>query len=100
MTPTAPWGLTALGPAVSFTPQDGTWLTHSLKRELDFAIPINPAAMPIGARMRHVVVLYSGPKAKTPRAITIANPTVVNTPDGKWVLHFESPWFGTYQAAV
>ena len=33
---------------------DPTWLTHSLKRELDFAIPVNPAAMPMAARMRHL----------------------------------------------
>jgi hypothetical protein len=89
-----------LGPAVTFTPQDPTWLTHSLKRELDFYVPINPAAMPPGARMRHVQVLYSGPMAKTPRVMSVANPTFTQMPDGNWALHFESPWFGTYQAAV
>jgi hypothetical protein len=100
LTGAAPGGLLKLGPAVTFTPQDGTWLTHSLKRELGFDIPINPAVMPTGARMRHVVVLYSGPMAKKPRTITIANPTFTKLSDGNWVLHFESPWFGTYQAAV
>jgi hypothetical protein len=100
MSAAAPGSVLALGPAVTFTPQDPTWLTHSLKRELDFTVPINPAAMPTGARMRHVVVLYSGPMAKTPRPITIANPTFTKMPDGNWALHFESPWFGTYQAAV
>ena len=114
MTPTAPGGLLPLGPAVSFTPctpttagsascastDIPTWNTHSLKRELDFYVPINPAAMPVGARMRHVVVLYTGPMAKTPRTITIANPTFTKLADGNWALHFESPWFGTYQAAV
>jgi len=99
-TPTAPGGLLALGPAVTFTPSDPSWLTHSLKRELDFQIPINPAVMPTGARMRHVVVLYSGPMAKKARVMTIANPTFTELPDNHWVLHFESPWFGTYQAAV
>jgi hypothetical protein len=96
----APGGLQRLGPAVSFTPQDASWLTHSLRRELDFAVPVNPATMPAGARMRHVQVLYQGPRAKTPRAVTIANPRFDRLPDGSWVLRFESPWFGTYQAAV
>jgi hypothetical protein len=96
----APGGLQALGPAVTFTPGDPTWLTHSLRRELDFAIPVNPAAMPTGARMRHLQVLYQGPRAKKQRTITIANPRFARAADGNWVLQFESPWFGTYQAAV
>jgi hypothetical protein len=114
ITPAAPGGLLKLGPAVTFTPcvPDPTknnscastafpqWNTHSLRRELDFYVPINPATMPLGARMRHVVVIYSGPAAKTPRAITIANPSFTQLPDGNWAMHFESPWFGTYQAAV
>ncbi|MGD0524732.1 MAG: hypothetical protein ABSE49_06300 [Polyangiaceae bacterium] len=99
-TPQAPGGLTALGPAVTFTPANTAWVSRSLKRELDFAIPVNPAAMPMGARMRHVLVLYSGPMAKTPRVITIANPKFTELPDNNWVMTFESPWFGTYQAAV
>ena len=85
---------------MTFTPGDPTWLTHSLKRELDFAIPVNPAAMPMAARMRHLQVLYSGPMAKKPRAVTVANPHFTKQSDGNYVLAFESPWFGTYQAAV
>jgi hypothetical protein len=97
----------ALGPAVRFTPTPTpagpnpvVTNVHSLKRELDFSVPVNPAAMPSGARMRHVVVLYSGPMAKTPRVITVANPHLTEGKDGNWVLAFESPWFGTYQAGV
>jgi hypothetical protein len=91
----------ALGPAVTFdAPGNPSWKTKSLRRELDFAIPVNPAAMPQQARMRHMLVLYQGPRAKTPRAITIANPHFDHLASGDWVLRFESPWFGTYQAAV
>jgi hypothetical protein len=89
-----------LGPAITFTPQDPTWLTHSLKRELTFTIPVNPAAMPELARMRHLQVLYSGPMAKKPRVVTIANPLYSQLPNGDWVLSFESSWLGTYQAAA
>ena len=56
-----------LGPAVTFQPQDPSWSTHSLKRELQFSIPVNPAAMPSAARLRHLVVIYSGPRAKAGR---------------------------------
>jgi len=90
----------ALGPAVTFTPQDPSWLTHSLRRELSFAIPVNPAAMPAAARMRHLLVLYQGPRAKAARPITIANPAFTEQPDHTWILKFEAPWFGTYQAAA
>lgn len=101
LTPTAtPAKLLPLGPAITFTPQDPTWLTHSLKREIAFVIPVNPAAMPATARMRHLAVLYSGPMAKKPRVVTIANPRFSKLPNGDWVLGFQSPWFGTYQAAV
>jgi hypothetical protein len=91
----------ALGPAVTFdAPSNPSWKTKSLRRELDFAVPVNPAAMPEKGRMRHVLVLYRGPRAKTPRAVTIANPRFDRLASGDWVLRFESPWFGTYQAAV
>ena len=100
MSASAPGKPVALGPAVTFTPQDPSWLTHSLRRELSFAIPVNPSAMPAAARMRHVLVLYEGPRAKAPRAVTIANPHFAELPDHGWVLEFQSPWFGTYQAAV
>ncbi|HEY8091240.1 MAG TPA: hypothetical protein VIF09_25430, partial [Polyangiaceae bacterium] len=99
VTASAPGKPLALGPAVTFTPQDPSWLSHSLRRELDFAVPVNPATMPPGSRMRHLVVLYQGPMAKTPRVVTIANPRF-DEQNGHWVLRFESPWFGTYQAAV
>jgi hypothetical protein len=89
-----------LGPAVTFQPQDPSWATHSLKRELQFSIPINPATMPTAARLRHLAVIYSGPRARTGRAIPIANPQLVEGADHNWALSFDSPWFGTYQAAV
>ncbi len=89
-----------LGPAVTFQPQDPSWSTHSLKRELQFSIPVNPADMPSAARLRHLVVMYSGPRAKKGRPIPIANPQMLEQSDHTWVLQFESPWFGTYQAAV
>ena len=96
----APGKLVALGPAVTFTPQDPSWLTHALRREVDFAVPVNPAAMPAASRMRHVVVLYQGPRAKTPRAVPVANPRFHEASDHTWVMTFSAPWFGTYQAAV
>jgi hypothetical protein len=89
-----------LGPAVSFTPQDPTWLTHSLRRELDFAIPVSPQCMPSAARLRHVALLYSGPLAHRPRVVTVADPRMEELPSGDWVMHFSSPWFGSYQAVV
>ncbi|HEY1696793.1 MAG TPA: hypothetical protein VGG39_31750 [Polyangiaceae bacterium] len=103
----APGSLLAVGPAITFTPTPTpagpdpvVTNLHSLKRELDFAIPVNPAAMPAPARLRHLQVLYSGPMAKAPRAIPVANPHFTQAQDGTWTLGFESPWFGTYQAAV
>lgn len=103
----APRSPKALGPAVSFTPQDASRMTKSLRREIDFAIPVNPAAMPSGAadapssaRMRHLQVLYSGPRAKTPRAIPVASPRFERLASGDWVMRFSAPWFGTYQATV
>jgi hypothetical protein len=44
-------------------------------------------------------VLFSNPRAKTPRQVTIANPRIEKAGDG-YVLKFSSPWIGTYQAAV
>lgn len=100
LTPAVTEALLPLGPAVTFTPQDGALATHSMRREIDFAVPVNPATMPMGARMRHLQVLYSGPMARKPRTITVANPHFVKAADGNWALAFESPWFGTYQATV
>lgn len=89
----------AIGWAVRFTPMDKTWLTHTLRRELDFAIPVFPQCVPSAARMRHLQVLYSGPRATHPRIVTVANPRMEELPSGDWVLRFSSPWFGSYQAA-
>jgi len=93
-------GYVALSPAISFTPDAPLSEATPLRREIDFSIPINPAIFPTAARMRHLEVLFSNVKAKTPRPITIASPRIDTTPDGNYVLRFSSPWFGTYQAAV
>ena len=101
----APGKPLALGPAVTFTaaslepPSTPMPQNAPLRREIDFAIPVNPAVFPDTARMRHLQVLFSSPRAKTPRAITIANPRIEAAGDG-YVLKFSSPWVGTYQAAV
>ena len=89
-----PAGYTALGPAVSFGPV-GT----RLQREIPFSVPMNPAVMPDAATLRHVTVSYTGPRAKKPRAIPIANPRIVRTGAG-YSLEFLAPWLGTYQAVV
>ncbi len=99
LTAAAPGKPLALGPAVSFTPQAPLSLNQSLHREIDFAIPVNPATFPSAARMRHLQVLFTSPRAKAPRPITIANPRIEKVGDG-YALKFASPWFGTYQAAV
>jgi hypothetical protein len=96
---TAPGKPIALGPAVTFTASAPVPQNASLRREIDFAIPVNPATFPPAARMRHLQVLFSSPRAKTPRAVTIANPRIEAAGDG-YVLKFSSPWLGTYQAAV
>lgn len=91
--------LVPLGPAVRFG-GDATTGGRMLRRELGFAIPVNPAAMPERARLRHVRVLYTGPSARAPREIPVTSPSFERTPGGAWVLRFRSPWLGTYQAAV
>jgi hypothetical protein len=102
LTAGAPGHPTALGPAVTFAPDPAGPYSYarSLRREIDFAIPANPAAMPQDARLRHLQVLFKSPRASAPRAIAVANPHFVQAADGKYTLAFESPWFGTYQAAV
>lgn len=91
--------LRKLGPAVTFGAGAPIQQNKILRRDIDFAIPVNPAAFPSGARMRHLTVLYTGPRAKTPRAIPVSNPRI--EADGNdYVLKFSSPWLGTYQAAV
>jgi hypothetical protein len=97
----APKGnVVAIGPAVTFTAGEPINMTESLKRELDFTIPVNPASIPPGGRLRHLEVLYMSPGAqgvaKTPRVITIASPRIYPVGSG-YALHFSSPWFGTYQ---
>jgi hypothetical protein len=100
LTKTAPGNLVAIGPAVTFTGGAPLPQNQSLRREIDFAIPVNPASIPAAARMRHLQVLYQGPVAKTPRTITIASPRIVQLPgQDAYVLQFSSPWLGTFQAA-
>lgn len=91
--------LRPLGPAVTFGARAPLSMAKSLRREVDVSIPVNPAAFPSKARLRHLVVLYKGPRAKTPRPIPIANPRI-DADGGDYVLKFQTPWFGTYQAAV
>ena len=45
----APPGLVAVGPAVSITAKKPINMAVSQRRELDFTIPINPAAFPTAA---------------------------------------------------
>ncbi|MBL8608947.1 MAG: hypothetical protein JNL38_16595 [Myxococcales bacterium] len=90
----------ALGPAVKFTAEKPINQAMPLRRELDFAIPVNPAAFPAAARLRHVQVLFKNDlRAKKARPIVVANPRVEKAGDG-YVLRFSSPWLGTYQAAA
>ncbi len=89
-----PKGFTKIGPAVTFSPAD-----RELKREIPFTLPIDMAAMPPKARLRHVTVSYSGPHATKPRAIPIADPRFVHDAHG-YQLYFMAPWLGTYQAIV
>ncbi len=92
--------LIKLGPAVSFSAGAPLNSNQPLRREIDFAIPINPAALPSMGRLRHLVMLFRSPMAKTARPVTIANPHIESTSDGDYVLKFQSPWFGTYQASM
>ncbi|MFO0567331.1 MAG: hypothetical protein U0263_16860 [Polyangiaceae bacterium] len=89
-----PSGFAALGPAVTFGP-----VSKRLRREIPFSIPINPAAMPDAATLRHVTVSYTGPRAVKPRAIPVANPRITRGASG-YALEFMAPWLGTYQAVV
>ncbi len=91
--------LKKLGPAVSFTSPAAEGMAKPFRRDIDFSIPINPAAFPNAARLRHLVILYTGPRAKEARPIAVANARI--EPSGEdYVLKFSSPWLGTYQAAV
>jgi hypothetical protein len=88
-------GHVALGPAVTFGPD-----TKVFPRDISLSIPINPALLPTGARMRHVAVAYSGPAFKQPRVVPIADAHVVDAGNGKYALSFMAPRLGTYQAFV
>jgi hypothetical protein len=91
--------LVKLGPAVTFGAKPPLSMGKALRREIEVAIPVNPAAFPTAARLRHLVVLYQGPRAKTVRAVPVASPRIEK--DGAdWLLKFQTPWFGTYQPAV
>jgi hypothetical protein len=98
--PAAAGSLVAISPAVTFTAGAPISMTESLRRELDFTIPVNPAAIPPGGRLRHMELLFMSPGGhgvmRTPHAITIASPRIDATSTG-YVAHFSSPWFGTYQ---
>lgn len=90
----------AVGPAVAFEGSGATTSSSVLRREIDFAIPVNPAAFPLAARMRHLEVLYTGPRAKAARPVAIASPQLDRDGKGGFVLRFSSPWLGTYQPVV
>ncbi|MSP24267.1 MAG: hypothetical protein EXR75_03695 [Myxococcales bacterium] len=89
-----PAGHLALGPAVTFGPENGRFL-----RDLPISVPFNPARIPDLARLRHVRVAYEGPSAPAPRIIPVANPRLAKV-DGAWTLSFSAPRLGTYQVVV
>ena len=96
-----PRPMLALGPAVEFRPESVYTKNIPLRREIEFSVPANPAAMPFSARARHIEVLYQGPRTQnTPRSIPVATPRFVKLADGSYVLRFSSAYFGTYQAVV
>ncbi|MBK6517044.1 MAG: hypothetical protein IPG04_23730 [Polyangiaceae bacterium] len=84
----------ALGPAITFGPE-----ALKFQREIPLSIPINPAAIPAAARLRHLRVLYSGPAFSEPRMIPVADPRIEQI-GGAWALSFKAPRLGTYQAVV
>jgi len=90
--------LVALTPAVSFIPTSALSEITPLRREIDFAIPINPANMPSAGRTRHVEVMFRNKMAQAPRPVNVANPRIEAMPDGNYAFKFSSPWFGEYQA--
>src|SRR6185295_9105045 len=52
--------LLKLGPAVTFSAKAPLTMGKALRREVDVALPVNPATLPSAARMRHLTVLYQG----------------------------------------
>ncbi|MDB4941745.1 MAG: uncharacterized protein JWP97_1279 [Labilithrix sp.] len=95
--------LRPLGPAVRFEVEAPLSMGTSLRREVEIALPVNPAAFPAGARLRHLTVLYKRTGAGSPekaRPIPVANARIEPDGRGGYVLKLQTPWFGTYQAAV
>ncbi|NUO54173.1 MAG: hypothetical protein HOV80_35445 [Polyangiaceae bacterium] len=91
---TLPSGYQALSPAITFGPAD-----LAFKRDIPLSVPVNPALMPSLARLRHISMVYSGPKFKEPRVVPIADPHFVEL-GGRWALTFKAPRLGTYQLAI
>ena len=89
-----PAGMIALGPAITFGPSD-----KKLLREIVFELPVNPALLPGPAKIKDIRVQYTSNSLKTPRYVPIANPRFEARGDN-WVLRFEAPRLGTYQAFV
>lgn len=87
-------GYVALGPAVTFGPEDKVF-----NREIPVSVPINPALMPEPARLKHLRLAYSGPAFSKPRTIAVADARVEKV-DGQWAVTFKAPRLGTYQAVV
>jgi hypothetical protein len=86
-----PAGYVPLGPAITFGPE-----AEKFQRDIPLSVPANPALVPAKARLRHLAMLYSGPAARTPRVVPIADPRFVEV-GGAWALSFKAPRLGTYQ---
>ncbi len=90
-----PAGATALGPAITFGPNQDL----AFQREVPLSVPANPALLPTPAHLRHVQILYSGPAFKKPRVIPVADLRFEQV-GGAWAATFKAPRLGTYQAIV
>ncbi len=90
---TVPSDHLALGPAVTFGPVEKHFL-----RELQFEIPVNPALLPPTANLRHVRMLFKS-NSLSERLVPVTNPRMEVRGSG-WVLRFDAPRLGTYQAVV
>jgi hypothetical protein len=91
---TAPSGMTALGPAITFGPEENRYL-----REIIFELPVNPALMPKTAKLKHLRVQYTSPSLTKARFVPVANPRLEKRDNG-WVFRFEARRLGTYQVFV
>ena len=89
-----PQGFSPLGGAVTFGPVDRTF-----PREIPFAVPIEPSALPEKAKLRHLAVAFSSPRFPQPRIVPVADARIVPS-GGGFVLEFLAPRLGTYQAVV